>query len=410
MPALVTAIVRTSLGSLDESRLAFQSTTTAIIRSTGRQSSGLADARPQQADRHQAWGTAVSLAAPPWRIPHARSVLGTPGGGRLWVLAASRSGGPSNELFEVDPSRRRVVLRMALPPDALAAAAAHDGAVFVASPLEIDEWWSGRQERFPMPTGTEAIALAPASHSALWLAFRLGTTGGVEVGLYRLPDEVLVDAHHVAGMANEAVASLAAAPGGCWVASAPRPSLYWVPAQGGPSTYTRRYATLVAVPDAGSLTTVAVDTSGSGWVSGATTTGRPVLWPIEAAEKIGAPRTLSARVVRLADGLGVSPVGTGYAAVIGAKDVPGIVGASTTRAATVTLWPSLTPKGRASRDETLDTVLVTTNTRLYAMTPPDLLLSLVADPTPVRSALRRSDASHARSQHLGRRSLLAQLR
>lgn len=47
----------------------------------------------------------------------------------------------------------------------------------------------------------------------------------------------------------------------------------------------------------GSLTTVAVDTSGSGWVSGTTTTGRPVLWPIEAAGR-SAPRTCLESSVR----------------------------------------------------------------------------------------------------------------
>ena len=58
---------------------------------------------------------------PRWALSTRAAMLSRPGrarsfdppaDGRLWVLAASRSGGPPNELLEVDPSRRRVAFRL----------------------------------------------------------------------------------------------------------------------------------------------------------------------------------------------------------------------------------------------------------------------------------------------------------
>jgi hypothetical protein len=348
------------------------------------------------------WGTSVRLSAPPWRLPGAVVGLGTAGRGRLWVLSGARAAPPS-ELLEVDPRRRQVLSRVTLPPGVVAYATAPDAAAFVARPLVLEEWWASRHQRFPMPTGTEAVALAPVSHTAVWVAFRLGTTGRVEVGLYRLPDEVLVDAHHVAGMANEEVASIAAAPGGCWVASAPRPSLYWVPAEGGPSTYTRSYATLVTPAAAGALTTVAVDAAGEGWVSGTTIGGRPALWRILGDGKVGGPYQLTSRVDRVGPGLGVSPSGTGYVAVAGAGGVPGLLGVTPEGAATATFWPSLAPRSSAGKGA-LDAVLIATLGRLFAATQSGLLLSLQAVPSPTSRATAPTSGATAYPRSLSRRS------
>jgi hypothetical protein len=295
-----------------------------------------------------AWSTSVHLAGAVWRFPSPVTGLGYAGTDRLWVFLSQRAVVHPDALWEVDAGTHRVLLRVGFPGAVAAYGTAPDGAAFVAEGERLQEWWQGRQLVYRLPTGTEAEALAPVTHDAVWLALRLGATGRVEVGLYRLPSEVFAYAHHVPGMADESVASLAAAPGGAWLASAPRPVLYWTPAVGGPSTSTRLYATAFFPPHAQTLSAVAVGPAGSGWVSGYTTSGQPAVWPLRGVGRIGDPIPLPGVVNMVSAGLALAPTGTayvGFSAVGGSSGYPGVAGVSPAGDTTATVWPDVANPG-----------------------------------------------------------------
>ena len=294
------------------------------------------------------WGTAVSLAGPVWQFPAPVTGLGYAGPGRLWVFLSRRAILPPDRVWEVDTAHRRVLLRVSLGGAADAFGTSPDGAAYAVQGVRLAELWRGRRAMYRLPEGVKVVALSAQSHDAVWLAFRLGLTGRVEVGLYHLPDEVMTYAHHIAGMANEGVEALAAAPGGAWVVSAPRPVLYWVPAVGGPSTYTKLYATAFFPSDAKALAGIAVNAHGQGWLSGTATNGHRVVWHIAGVRGPGKAILLPGVVNVVAKGLAVAPNGIGYvgfSAVGGTSGYPGVAGVSPVGKALASVWRQLAIPG-----------------------------------------------------------------
>jgi hypothetical protein len=307
-----------------------------------------------------------------WQFPAPVTGLGYAGPGRLWVFLSQRAILPPDQVWEVDTTHRRVLLRASLGGAATAFGTSPDGAAFVVEGMRLIEWWQGKHATYYLPEGTKGIAVAPISHDAVWLAFRLGLTGRVEAGLYHLPDEVMTYAHHIAGMANEGVEALAAAPGGVWLASAPRPVLYWVPASGGPSTYTKLYATAFFPTDARSLSGLDLNAHGQGWLSGTTTAGQLAVWHIAGPGEIGAPRLLPIVVNMVSKGLQVAPNGVGYvgfSAVGGTSGYPGVAAVSPQGQVRATVWPQLAIPGGG-----VGSLLLTPTGQLWAGMPFSRLL------------------------------------
>jgi len=311
-------------------------------------------AQPRASSTVRARADPIGLVGHPWHFPAPVSGLGYAGRGRLWVFLSRRVSNPPDALWQVVPASQRVLLKVALPAAVSSYGSSPDGAAFVSSASQgpkLSEWWGGRRLTYGLPTGTEPIALAPVSHAATWVAFRLGLTGRVEVGLYRLPEEVLVYAHHIAGMANEIVSSLAPAPGGCWLASSPRPVLYWVGDSGGPSTYTSQYAHAYPMTAAQSLGDLTVDAHGTGWVSGYTTTGAPSVWRLVGNKPMGEPVMVPSGTGTASGGLAVAESGVAYLGFsdrAGKSEIPGVAIVSPNHAVHVSTWPNLAVSGYAA--------------------------------------------------------------
>lgn len=312
-----------------------------------------------------------------WQFPEAVTGVGYGGPRRLWVFLSPRAILPPDQLWEVDPVRRRVLLRVSLPAPR-AVGTSPDGAAFVAEGAYLDEWWRGRRARYPLPVGTQVVALAARSHDAVWLALRLGTAGRVEVALERLPQDVPTYAHRLAGMANETVQAMAAAPGGVWVATQPRPVLYWAPATGGGSTYTKLYAKAFFPAQAQGLAGIAVNARGRGWLSGATTDGQRAVWPIR-VQSVGTPIALPSVVNMVSDALAVSPGGVGFvgfSAVGGTSGYPGVVAVSPQGKVRAPVWPDLAVPGGG-----VGALLLTSTGQLWCTVPfSHLLVPLAASP------------------------------
>jgi hypothetical protein len=292
--------------------------------------------------------TRTAQAGPVWEFPQPVTGVGFAGGNRLWVFLSTRAIAPPNALWEVDTSHHRLLLRIAWPHPALAYGTAPDGAAYVVEGQTLYEWWNGHRQTYRLPVGITVTGLAAVSHQAVWLSFRLGLTGRMEVGLYRLPAAVMVYAHHLAGMANETVDALAAAPDGCWVTSAPRPTLFWVPAVGGPSTYTKLYAQALIPAHAERLAGVGVNARGEGWVSGYDTSGHPAVWAVASGGQVGPVRPLPGVVNMVSTALVVAPNGIGYvgfSAIGGSSGYPGVAGVAPNGTMTAVDWPSLAIPG-----------------------------------------------------------------
>lgn len=298
--------------------------------------------------RSSMWGARVTLAGSVWQFPSPITGLGYAGSNRLWVFLSARAILPPDEMLEVNTRAHKLLLTIRFPQASPAFGTSPDGAAFLAEGEQLHEWWDGQEKAFRLPEGITVTAVAPVSHGAVWIAFRLGLTRRMEAGLYRVPQELLVDSHHLAGMANEAVVAMAPSRGGLWVATGPRPVLYWVPASGGFSPYTKAYARAMTLPSARTLAGVGVNARGQGWVSGYTTGGQPSVWAIASPDRVGSSRPLPYVVNMVSQGLAVAPNGVGYvgfSAVGGSSGYPGVVGVTPQGSAEAAVWPQLAMPG-----------------------------------------------------------------
>lgn len=256
-------------------------------------------------------------------LPDAPVGLGIEGPGHLWVFGAHNGESQPDTLtllsgILTDSASPQVTYRFPQPAEAFGISSAGTAvAAFSANGgAELTLYSADKSSVYPLPSQQlyTVEGVAPLSSGTVWVVGRKASGQELQVGEYH-PGQGSLSLQPITGTANEGVMGIAAAQNGAWVATGPRPVLYWVPESGA----------LVAYPlDARMLGKAVAESNGDGWLAGSLPDGSPEMWKLQPG-KAPIPVRMPPPIDMLG-GLAVGPDGTGYAgwsAVGGGHGLPG---------------------------------------------------------------------------------------